>query len=411
MSSTLVSKYTPITLNIQIDMKSIFDSESNVKLTNNMDYPKCSLGFHHYMHSLKKDTLIIKDFDNKKKVYLVTNPFEIEIDKYEKSIKNIIESDLNIKDKIVSNDFYKLWEIMFMFDLFNISDTTISSAHFLENGSNIQSIMNFREKYYKTKDKYYLIKYENFKENKFLNENDKKISTISVTDSIKEKIDLITIGSNVTYENDNENTIESEYHIPLLKNIINSVKIQKKGGSLVIKIFETYTDVTVKILSILLSLYDKVFITKPLTSKPSQTEKFIVCNGFKLSDSSGVLKKLEKIEEIINRNPKLKLSDLFMDYEVDFKLKIRLIKINQLTSNLVFKSLGKIVNFINSQDYYGDTYENYRIEQIDANKFWLDTFLPEAKNFKELKKKNNELSILTNKINVDDSIQLEKKIL
>jgi 23S rRNA U2552 (ribose-2'-O)-methylase RlmE/FtsJ len=409
MSSALVSKYTPITLNMQIDMKSIFDSESNVKLTNNMDYPKCSFGFHHYMHSLKKDTLIIKDFENKKKVYLVTNPFELEIDKYENSIKNKIESELNIKDKIVSDDFYKLWEIMFMFDLFDTSD--ISCAHFLENGSNIQSIINFREKYYKTKDKHYLLKYENFKENKFLNETNKNISILNGTDSIKEKVELITIGSSVTYENDNENTIESEYHIPLLKNIINSVKIQKKGGSLVIKVFETYTDVTAKILSILISLYDKVFITKPMTSKPSQTEKYIVCSGFKLSDSSGVLKKLEKIEEVINRNPKLKLSDLFMDYEIDFKLKIRLIKINQLISNLVFKSLGKIVNFINSQDYYGDTYEKYRDEQIDANKFWLDTFLPEAKNFKELKKKNNELSFLTNKMNVDDAIQLEKKIL
>ncbi len=409
MSSALVSKYTPITLNMQIDMKSIFDSESNVKLTNNMDYPKCSFGFHHYMHSLKKDTLIIKDFENKKKVYLVTNPFELEIDKYENSIKNKIGSELNIKDKIVSDDFYKLWEIMFMFDLFDTSD--ISCAHFLENGSNIQSIINFREKYYKTKDKHYLLKYENFKENKFLNETNKNISILNGTDSIKEKVELITIGSSVTYENDNENTIESEYHIPLLKNIINSVKIQKKGGSLVIKVFETYTDVTAKILSILISLYDKVFITKPMTSKPSQTEKYIVCSGFKLSDSSGVLKKLEKIEEVINRNPKLKLSDLFMDYEIDFKLKIRLIKINQLISNLVFKSLGKIVNFINSQDYYGDTYEKYRDEQIDANKFWLDTFLPEAKNFKELKKKNNELSFLTNKMNVDDAIQLEKKIL
>ncbi len=54
MSAPLISKYMPITLNMQIDMKSIFDTEANVKLTNNIDYPKCSYGFHHYMHSLKK---------------------------------------------------------------------------------------------------------------------------------------------------------------------------------------------------------------------------------------------------------------------------------------------------------------------------------------------------------------------
>ena len=53
----------PITLNMQVDIKSIFDSESNVKLTTNIDYPKCSLGFHHYIHSLKKDTEVLKQFE------------------------------------------------------------------------------------------------------------------------------------------------------------------------------------------------------------------------------------------------------------------------------------------------------------------------------------------------------------
>jgi hypothetical protein len=408
MSTTLVSKYIPITLNMQIDIKSIFDSEANVKLTNNIDYPKCSFGFHHYIHSLKKDTLVIKQFENKKKVYLVTNPFEIEIDKYDNSIKTEVNKFLNVTDKtanIVSLDFYKLWEIMFMFDLFDTSD--MSSAHFLEDGSNIQSLMYFREKFFKIKDKYYLINPS--KITNFIEENDKKIIKTNI-DSLKEKVNFITIGSSISY-NDNENTIEQEYNIPLFKNILNSIKIQKKGGSLVIKVFETYTNVTSKILSILISLYEKVFIIKPMTSLPSQSERYIVCINFKLNDNSGILKKLEKINEIIDKNSKLKLCDLFTDYEIDFKLKIRLIKLNQLISNTVFKSLGEIVNFINSQDYYGDTYEKYRNEQIEANNFWVETFLPDPKNFKEAKKKIVEMSFLTNKMNVDDALHLEKILL
>lgn len=407
MSTSLISKYVPITLNMQIDIKSIFESEANVKLTNNIDYPKCSLGFHHYMHSLKKDAIVIKEFENKKKVYLVTNPFEIEVDKYDNSIQKEMNKYLNITNKnakIVSLDFYKLWEIMFMFDLFDTTD--MSSVHFLEDGSNIQSLMYFREKFYKTKDKYYII--NPYKTSNFIEENEKKIIKIN-SYSIKEKVQFITIGSSITYM-DNENTIEQEYHIPLFKNILNSVRIQKKGGSMVIKVFETYTDVTAKILSILISLYDKVFLIKPMTSLPSQSERYIICNGFKLSDISGVIKKLEKINETIEKNPKLKLCDLFTDYEINFKLKIRLIKLNQLISNMVFKSLGKIVNFINSQDYYGDTYEKYRNEQIEANNFWVQTFLPEPKYFKETKKKIIDSSFLTNKMNVDEAIELEKKL-
>lgn len=405
MSTSLISKYFPITLNMHIDIKSIFESESNVKLTNNIDYPKFSLGFHHYIHSLKKDTIVIKEFENKKKVYLVTNSFEIEIDKYDNTIKNEVNKFLNITDKIskiVSIDFYKLWEIMFMFDLFDNVD--ISSAHFLEDGSNIQSLMYFREKFYKTKDKYYII--NPYETSNFIEENEKKIIKTN-SNSIKEKVQFITIGSSITYI-DNENTIEQEYHIPLFKNILNSIRIQKKGGSLVIKIFETYTDVTSKIICILISLYDKVFIIKPMTSLPSQSERYIVCYGFKLSDVSGVLKKLENINDIIDKNSKLKLCDLFIDYQIDFKLKTRLIKLNQLISNMVFKSLGEIVNFINSQDYYGDTYDKYRNEQIEATNYWVETFLPNPKNFKDVKKKIMETSFLTNKMNVDETIQLEK---
>ncbi len=338
----------------------------------------------------------------------MVNKFEIEVDKYNNSIKNEVDKFLGMTGNIISLDFYKIWEIMFMFDLFDVNN--IQTAHFLEDGSNIQSVMYFREKFYNTTDKYYHIKYDTFKSNNFFEENDKKIIRTSI-ENIKDKVDFITIGSGITYQNDNENTIEQEYHNQLFMNIINMVRIQRKGGASIIKIFETYTDVTAKIISILISLYDKVFLMKPMTSKPEQSEKYIICNGFKLSDVSGVLKKLEKIKDIMMENPKLKLCDLFIDYEIDKRLKIRLIKINQLVSNMVFKSLGEIVNFINNQDYYGDTYENYRAEQMEANNFWVETFLPDPKNFKEIKKKIIEASVLTNKINVDDAINLEKVLL
>ena len=147
-----------------------------------------------------------------------------------------------------------------------------------------------------------------------------------------------------------------------------------------------------------------------MISKPSTSEKFIVCIGFKFSDISNPLKKMEKIKTIINKNNKMKICDLFNSYEINEKLKIRLIKINILTSNKLFQSIGEIVNFINSQDYYGDTYENYRNKQIEANDFWINTFYPDPKDFKETKKKITDSSFLTNKINVDDTIQLEKKI-
>jgi len=409
--SSLISKYIPITLNLQVDIKSIFDFDADIKLTNNIDYPKCSFGFQHYIHSLKKDSLVIKQFENKKKVYLVTNNFELDIDNYEDTISNKTKSFIGIKNKILSLDFYNLWEIMFMFDLFD--NASIKSVHFVEDGSMIKSLINFRKKFNNPKDdKYNIIKTDkkiNELDKTLISENEKDIN-ISDIDKIKDKIDFITCGSAYTYYNDNENIIEQEYYKILLETIVNVIKIQKKGGSFICKFFETFTDVSAKFISILVSLYDKVFFIKPMISTPSTSEKFAVCVGFKFGDVSTILKKMEKILETYNKNNKMQICDLFTKYEINTHLKSRLIKLNQLTSNKMFKSIGEIVNFINSQDYYGDTYETYHNKQIDAANYWVDTFLPDPKNYKESKKKITDASFLTNKMNVDDSLALEKKL-
>ena len=73
--NVVISKYMPITLNMRDSDSSIFSNDDNVKLTSIIDYPKCSIGFQHYIHSLKKDVEVLKQFENKKKVYLVTNEF------------------------------------------------------------------------------------------------------------------------------------------------------------------------------------------------------------------------------------------------------------------------------------------------------------------------------------------------
>ena len=57
---------------------------------------------------------------------------------------------------------------------------------------------------------------------------------------------------------------------------------------------ETFTTTSFKFISILNALYDKVFMVKPLTSRPSNSEKYAVCIGFKYSDSDAKLKNILK---------------------------------------------------------------------------------------------------------------------
>ena len=416
-NNIVITKYMPCILNIHDDnKKSIFDNNIDVELTNIIYYPKCSLGFHHYIHSLKKDVEILKQFENKKKVYLVTNEFEIDIDNYDNCISKHTSKFLNLKDKkpqILSLDFYKIWEILFMFELFN-NDIPLKTYVIDDNGVSIQSVLLFREKYAKNNknDEYHILKSEKINDDFFNYYN--KSHNIYKNDKLKsDKMDLIVSG--VNFEYDNENIIEQTYFTTLFKNLSETISTQKKNGSAIFKIFETFTNISIKIISILSALYEKVFIIKPYTSRVSTSEKFIVCIGFKYNDKDKeyitAIKKIEDIQNIMNKNPKLKLSDIFKSSNIDNSYKARIIKLNIMITNIVFKGISENINFVNGQNYYGDKYQQYREEQINANNYWIETFLPEPATFKETKKKIIENSIASNKINMDDSIRLEKNLL
>lgn len=64
-----------------------------------------------------------------------------------------------------------------------------------------------------------------------------------------------------------------------------AVTLQKKGGTFVLKIFDCFMEHTVDILYILSSFYDKVYITKPQTSRYANSEKYIVCKDFLFSNN------------------------------------------------------------------------------------------------------------------------------
>ena len=413
-NNIIISKYIPCILNMQTDSKkSILDTDIDIELTNIIDYPKCSFGFHHYVHSLKKDTEILKQFENKKKVYLVTNNFEIEIDNYEKSISKEMHKFLKLNEKtpqIISLDFYKIWEILFMFDLFD-NDIPLKTSILNDDGTALQTLLLFRNTYSKNfkNDEYYILKTDKINE-KILNYYNKTNNIKN--DKINDKIDLIISGINFNYEN--ENIIEQMYYKTLFKNLLETLKNQKKNGSTIIKIFETFTNISIKCTLILSSLYEKIFIIKPLTSRQSTSEKFIICIGFKYTDKDKEYKNAyEKINNIninLNKYENMKLCDIFKSYNIENQLKTRFIKLNTIITNNLFKAIGENVNFVNGQNYYGDKYQQYRDEQISANNFWIETFLPEPSVFKETKKKIVENSMIANKINMDDTIKLEKLI-
>jgi hypothetical protein len=157
-------EYVPVVYKLPNINDNILKHKHDPKFSSNIDYPKFSLGFHHYIHQNKDKMEIIEQFKDKKKVYLVISKFERYVDDYDDSIGNIskIYFNINPKPNILSRAFYKLWELLFMFDLIDLNKNNFRSAHLAEGpGSFIQATMFYRDKFaskgISKNDKYYAI--------------------------------------------------------------------------------------------------------------------------------------------------------------------------------------------------------------------------------------------------------------
>jgi len=409
----------------------IKSASSDVVYAPTVQYPAHSLGFHHFIHANKdKMEIVQKKFENKKQVHHVMNQFERWIDNYDEDIGHVSDKIFatNNKPSILSRGYYKLWEILMMFDVIDPDNNAFVSAHLAEGpGSFIQATMFYRDKYAKSakNDKYYAVTlhsedeshhvpaleasfvkyYESEKPQRFVQHktypkqvaggldnkdngditNPKTITLFGGYFDKSKRADFITADGG--FEWNNENLQEQEAYRLLLAQIIAAVKIQAKGGSFVCKFFETYTKVSIKFIMILKSLYDSIYIIKPLTSRPSNSEKYVVCKGFKYSETDKDYTKsfdiLEKILKSLHKHGDDNIFDILPDVSIDddpIMLEC-MIYTNITIANTQIKSINEIVDFVSSDNYYGDEYQARKQLQINANKYWIDTFLTDSDNY------------------------------
>lgn len=451
--SKLNPNYVPIIYDIKGARDSIFKYKPNPKFSTNIDYPKFSLGFHHYIHQTKDKMSIAEQFEGKKKVYYIFNRFERYVDEYEPSIGNISKMYFNTdpKPNILSRAFYKLWEMLFMFDLIQTNKPNLVTAHLAEGpGSFIQATMFYRDKFSKKgiskNDKYYAITLHSEKEKKgyvpkleesfvkyYNKENpirffqhktvSKDISRVTADKDNGDLTRLKTInlfGGNfqktkahfVTADGGfnwtNENTQEQEAYKLILGQIITAIKIQDKKGNFVCKFFESFTTITIKFFFILKEFYNEIYIVKPLMSRQSNSEKYVICKDFKFDNEKEKFTKISMLESILKdaeRNNKLNIVDIFPDFIINDD-SINIVKhMNINISNKQLILINNMADFVQEQNYRGEKYQERRQMQIEASDFWINIFLPDTKDYDKLKKemkKFTENIIEKNNVNFNE---------
>jgi len=339
------------------------------------------------------------------------NEFETHIDEHKDSIGDIATDYLNISGKpdIIDDSFYKLWEILMMYDVIN-DDKGITTAHFANGsvgsvGSDAftQSTMLYRNMFYpKQKDKHHtLVSHEKskfieyYEKNKQLHLYKGDITEPKIIkqfcDDVNEKVDFITAICDVSPEN--ENLQEQFAWKTIFAQIVTATKLMKKNGCFVCKYYETFSKTSIKTIALLKTLYKNVTIIKPFTSKPSDSEKIVLCVDFKYSpgkELDNIIKKLDNMIVAMYDKKKYNVVDIFGGFDVmastipEFREAIT--KMNNMNSNKQFKYINIFIKYFNLQNFHGEQYQVAREKQIVANKFWIDLFFPEKDNVKELDK-------------------------
>jgi 23S rRNA U2552 (ribose-2'-O)-methylase RlmE/FtsJ len=420
-----------------IDVSNIFDN-NNVLKSSNINQPLFSLGFHSFIHRTKSSMAITEKLETKNKFYYVVNPFEHNINDYNEDINHISNTFLN-NPQILSRAFYKMWEILYIFDI-------ASSAHkegmtmvgLAEGpGSFIQSFVEFREKYFEpSKDTVYGLtintnntininkemvdninkRYDNMisvlktsskqtKTTKTLSTNGDltKIETINyLKENIKKKADLITADGGFEWKN--ENYQEQEAYALILGEIIGAISIQAKGGSFVLKIFETFTHNTIKLIYLLSSFYEECYLYKPFFSRATNSEKYIICKGFKYNEVESSKMKI-LLDTLKNCETKEFINDIFPKFVLNNE-DLNIFKyINISIANTQQIMINNLIVYIKSNNYFGDAYHNYRDLQIKANKWWIDNFFTDKLNEKTtmikdiIRYNESEINLFVKKLN------------
>ena len=305
---------------------------------------------------------IQKYWDKMKKI---GNPYELIYTSYNKKRKNDSISSYSP----ISRSYFKLWEIYFNFDLFKNINDNINFVHlaegpggFMESSINYCNLKKFKNcKYWgitlKPNDEYVpdwnklkkMFKKDN---NCYIEYGDLYIynDVLNFIKKINSKCHIVTADGGFDYSNDfNGQELNSSRII--YSEIATALNILKKGGHFIIKLFDLFSLNSIQYLQLLNNCFEKIYIFKPETSRPANSEKYIVCinfmdnltNDFKHNLLLNISKwKCNENEQVIFK--KYKISNNFF-YNIDILnkeyIELQIKSINYIL-NIIIKKLNKI---------------------------------------------------------------------
>ena len=160
----------------------------------------------------------------------------------------------------------------------------------------------------------------------------------------------------------------------VLSEVIYAIVMQKQGGVFVLKLFDTFLKGTVDIIFLLSCLYESVHIIKPHTSRTANSERYLVCKGFKGAVSSELIAKLRAILVILN-NPQINTLTIgsLLDIDLPYYFKKRIEEINAILGSQQIDNIQTTLRFIENKERKGEKIQQMKNMNIQKCITWCET--------------------------------------
>ena len=103
----------------------------------------------------------------------------------------------------------------------------------------------------------------------------------NVTETNDDLAILVTADGGFNVSSDDTRIKEIFHFRLLLAEIVTAIQVQKEGGAFVIKFFDCNYMQTATLVHLICSMYEDINVAKPLTSRPANSERYIVARRFK----------------------------------------------------------------------------------------------------------------------------------
>ena len=160
----------------------------------------------------------------------------------------------------------------------------------------------------------------------------------------------------------NFNNKEQLHYNLILNEVYSAIKLQMTNGHFILKMFDIYTDTSIHLLYLLSLCYKEVFIYKPITSRPTNSEKYIICKYFNCDDNnrSTYIDKLKYLSNMllqsIDKTAYISFT-LFNEIPLLFVEKIKNINMELLDRQCLF--LEKAITLCNDNEFLDNYSEKY----------------------------------------------------